>query len=525
MSRGLNLNNSNSKLISAADYGGQRLLGLNYSLTNWINTGNMAKIDSFEKTETKNKTTKNKKEKKFNLQNAIKITIAALGLAAAGILIFKNKNKLKNSFESPDLKNKFNELSENIKNIFKRNTSDAPVSFTDSGAESAEIIQNAVENTDKQDKKSLAEKLIAILNERKEALKKTQGNTIQTILNETDEAATELQLQNANDAIKIIERFKAETSNPQLCIEAPKPQIISGGVSEVATELQRQNANNAIEIIEQFKTKTSNPQLCIEAPKLQIISEEVSKVATESQLQDAIINPNKQQDKKALEKELMAILKKRQETLEKNQNNTAEKVHAAIKNADREIPSHADIFMQTAAKYKSDKEELEVLGKKIDEIRERTRSIEPIIYKDGVIDCPIEFNEEELGVFRRYLELWNKLQKEKQTQLPTQINDYFGMESLEPEVIYYLVDHLGEPFRDHNGATYEFLALGNKKTGKIELRQSKNGILTDIPPRIIGGRKKSQIDTQEMPAKDDFIELPTFSEHKPSNRKKLFRRI
>ena len=53
MSRGLNLNNSNSKLISAADYGGQRLLGLNYSLTNWINTGNMTKIDSFEKTETK----------------------------------------------------------------------------------------------------------------------------------------------------------------------------------------------------------------------------------------------------------------------------------------------------------------------------------------------------------------------------------------------------------------------------------------------------------------------------------------
>ncbi|MBQ4647186.1 MAG: hypothetical protein IJB79_07545 [Candidatus Gastranaerophilales bacterium] len=99
MSRGLNINNanSNSNLMSTADLGGQRILGMSGSLTNWINTGVATPLDSFSRSQKNNPKEKNKK---FDIAKALKIAVITLGLAAGGVLLFKNKAKIGEIFSN-----------------------------------------------------------------------------------------------------------------------------------------------------------------------------------------------------------------------------------------------------------------------------------------------------------------------------------------------------------------------------------------------------------------------------------------
>lgn len=130
MNRGLNIHNANTNLISTADLCGQRILGMSGSLTNWINTGNAGTLDSFRKTNYA-ELKKEKRRKKF--LNALKLSIVALGLTAAGVLIFKNKtkisqfckttiNKFKSKFQASSNnadKGFLGTLKDKIKNLFK----------------------------------------------------------------------------------------------------------------------------------------------------------------------------------------------------------------------------------------------------------------------------------------------------------------------------------------------------------------------------------------------------------------------
>ena len=112
MNRGLNINNTNSNLMSTSDLCGQRVLGMNGSLVSYINTGNAGSLDTFKRSTPKNE---EKQKKKINFGNIIKVTVAALGVVAAGVLAYKNFPKVKKIFEpilnsAKDLKDKHPDL-------------------------------------------------------------------------------------------------------------------------------------------------------------------------------------------------------------------------------------------------------------------------------------------------------------------------------------------------------------------------------------------------------------------------------
>ena len=97
MNRGLNINSTNSNLMSTTDLCGQRVLGMNGSLINYINTGNAGSIDTFRRTTPKNE---EKQKKKINFGNIVKVAVAGLGIVAAGTLLYKNSAKVKKIFDS-----------------------------------------------------------------------------------------------------------------------------------------------------------------------------------------------------------------------------------------------------------------------------------------------------------------------------------------------------------------------------------------------------------------------------------------
>lgn len=137
MSRGLNIRNGNNNLISTADMCGQKILGTNGSLTSWINTGNAGTLDSFVANP---KRSKAKQKKKADVLNIIKGIIIALGVAASGVLIFKNRAKI-SSFFADKIKK--------LKSVFKRPTdnpsADSDLSFLD---KIKNIFKKKVDNID-----------------------------------------------------------------------------------------------------------------------------------------------------------------------------------------------------------------------------------------------------------------------------------------------------------------------------------------------------------------------------------------
>ena len=90
MNRGLNINSSNSGFMPIADLGGQRLLGMQGSLTNWINTGSAAIPDTFVSSKPQDV-----KKKKITAADIIKFSTAALVLASSAVLLYKNNSKIK----------------------------------------------------------------------------------------------------------------------------------------------------------------------------------------------------------------------------------------------------------------------------------------------------------------------------------------------------------------------------------------------------------------------------------------------
>ena len=80
------VNNTGYNLMSSADLCGQRVLGVNGSLKNWINTGSADVVVT-----SKNNQAKQKEPKNNNFSSVLKGAIIALGAVSAGALLFNSK--------------------------------------------------------------------------------------------------------------------------------------------------------------------------------------------------------------------------------------------------------------------------------------------------------------------------------------------------------------------------------------------------------------------------------------------------
>ena len=80
------VNNTGYNLMSSADLCGQRVLGVNGSLKNWINTGSADVVVT-----SKNNQAKQKEPKNNNFSSVLKGAIIALGAVSAGALLFNGK--------------------------------------------------------------------------------------------------------------------------------------------------------------------------------------------------------------------------------------------------------------------------------------------------------------------------------------------------------------------------------------------------------------------------------------------------
>ena len=93
MNNGVNLRNGG--LISTADLGGQRILGMSGSLINYINTGVATPLDSYQAS----KNIQVNKNKPINFEKALKVAIVGLGVVATALLFVKKGDieKIKNT--------------------------------------------------------------------------------------------------------------------------------------------------------------------------------------------------------------------------------------------------------------------------------------------------------------------------------------------------------------------------------------------------------------------------------------------
>lgn len=108
--------NLNIGIPSVADLGGQRVLNMSGSLTNWINTGNAGTLDTFQSGN--QVATVNNKRKNKNIGNVIKIALGSVAAVATGIVAVKlgKKYNLLDSAKVTEFKGKISGFFDNIKN-------------------------------------------------------------------------------------------------------------------------------------------------------------------------------------------------------------------------------------------------------------------------------------------------------------------------------------------------------------------------------------------------------------------------
>ena len=136
---GLNGNyNSKYGLVPIADIGGQKLLGMSGSLTNYINTGNAGPVDEFMPAD-KNNPSVSKKSKKMDIFGAIGALIAT-GVAAYALIKTGNISKVKEFFASG-----FDKISKNASDFMGKIKNKLPNTQTVGGKNIGQKVSDSLQ--------------------------------------------------------------------------------------------------------------------------------------------------------------------------------------------------------------------------------------------------------------------------------------------------------------------------------------------------------------------------------------------